>query len=197
MLIFAIMKRIIAFITLALAICACKDGWTSKEKAIINGDGETLHVYTVTDPAENALLHEQCKELTDEMIVSDEYAVLTRKMTETLKDPEVGGVGIAGPQVGLSRRVIVLMRYDKPGIPYEAFPNIRITGFNGETSNSSEGCLSVPDTRMELQRYRDIDVRYTDPKTLRDTTEHITGFTAVIFQHECDHLDGILFTEKQ
>ena len=47
-----------------------------------------------------------------------------------------------------------------------------------------------------MLRYRDIDIRYTSPKTLADTLERIQGFTAVIFQHECDHLDGILYTDK-
>ena len=47
-----------------------------------------------------------------------------------------------------------------------------------------------------MLRYRDIDIRYTSPKTLTDTLERIQGFTAVIFQHECDHLDGILYTDK-
>ena len=47
------------------------------------------------------------------------------------------------------------------------------------------------------RRYQDIDINYTSLKTLRDTTESIKGFTAVIFQHECDHLNGILYTDYQ
>ncbi len=54
----------------------------------------------------------------------------------------------------------------------------------------------MPGRRGEVLRYRDIDIRYTSPKTLTDTLERIQGFTAVIFQHECDHLDGILYTDK-
>ena len=49
--------------------------------------------------------------------------------------------------------------------------------------------------RGEVLRYNDIDISYISPKTLRDTSETISGFTAVIFQHECDHLDGILYTD--
>ena len=51
--------------------------------------------------------------------------------------------------------------------------------------------------RGNVERYQDIDINYTSLKTLRDTTESIKGFTAVIFQHECDHLNGILYTDYQ
>lgn len=189
------MKKLsIAF--MALVMCACTDGWTEKEMEIIN-DAGPMHVYTVENPKENKVLHRKCKNLTGGMIRANEYDNITARMIATLKDPATEGVGIAGPQVGILRRIVAVMRYDKPGIPYETYPNIRIVKFNGETSLSSEGCLSVPDVEVTLPRYRDIEISYTDPVTLRDTTEQVTGFAAVIFQHECDHLDGVLFTEKE
>ena len=64
-----------------------------------------------------------------------------------------------------------------------------------------EGCLSVPGRRGDVSRYREIDIAYSLPVSrahaaaVRDTVETISGFTAVIFQHECDHLDGILYTD--
>ena len=58
-----------------------------------------------------------------------------------------------------------------------------------------EGCLSIPGKRGTVLRLRDIDISYSRPD-LPDTTERIQGFTAVIFQHECDHLDGVLYTDK-
>lgn len=190
------MKKIFTILISVMAVCACTDGWTDKEMEIIN-DAGPMHVYTVENPKENKVLHNKCKNLTDEMIRANEYDNITARMIATLKDPATEGVGIAGPQVGVLRRIVAVMRYDKPGIPYEAYPNIRIVKFNGETSLSSEGCLSVPDAKVTLPRYHDIEISYTDPVTLRDTTEKVTGFAAVIFQHECDHLDGILFTEKE
>ena len=54
----------------------------------------------------------------------------------------------------------------------------------------------MPDLRGDVRRYRDIDIKYTSKATLCDTTETITGFTAVIFQHEVDHLVGIIYTDK-
>lgn len=58
-----------------------------------------------------------------------------------------------------------------------------------------EGCLSIPGKRGEVARYRDIDITYTSVRTLRRHHRKLQGFTAVIFQHECDHLDGILYTD--
>ena len=58
-----------------------------------------------------------------------------------------------------------------------------------------EGCLSIPGRGGNVLRYRDIDIIYTSLNSLRDTVETVTGYTAVIFQHECDHLDGVLYID--
>lgn len=66
----------------------------------------------------------------------------------------------------------------------------------GEKVPGPEGCLSVPGKRGDVCRYRDIDIVYSlADGTARDTLETVKGFTAVIFQHECDHLDGVLYTD--
>lgn len=76
------------------------------------------------------------------------------------------------------------------------YDGVGITAFNGEMIPGPEGCLSVPEKRGQVERYRDIEISYISPHTLKDTTERVTGFTAVIFQHECDHLDGIVYVDK-
>ena len=114
----------------------------------------------------------------------------------TVTDPSQDGVGIAGPQVGILRRVVAVQRFDKDGEPFEVYPNIFVTATRGETAPGPEGCLSIPGWRGDVLRYRDIDIEYTSPKTLKDTTERVQGFSAVIFQHECDHLDGVLYIDK-
>ena len=90
---------------------------------------------------------------------------------------------------------MAVQRFDKDGEPFEVYPNIQITCHRGEKALGPEGCLSIPGKRGNVERYQDIDINYTSLKTLRDTTESIKGFTAVIFQHECDHLNGILYTD--
>ena len=97
--------------------------------------------------------------------------------------------------MGISRRVIAVQRFDKEGEPFEVYPNVRIIACRGEKVPGPEGCLSVPDCRGTISRYRDIDISYTSLPELKDCTETVCGFTAVIFQHECDHLDGVLYTD--
>jgi len=92
--------------------------------------------------------------------------------------------------------VIAVQRFDKEGEPFEVYPNIRIIEFRGERESGREGCLSVPGRRGEVLRWREIDISYTSLATMKDTIETVRGFTAVIFQHECDHLDGLLYTDK-
>lgn len=178
-----------------VATSSCALHWTKSEKAIINSDSDVLHVYTVNEPDEEKVLRTVCKDFTPAMLKSQEYSTLAEKLVATVTSPEQDGVGIAGPQVGISRRVVAVMRYDKDDKPFEVFPNIRITTFYGEKIPGPEGCLSVPGRRGDVLRYQDIVISYTDPVSLRDTSERVQGYTAVIFQHECDHLDGIVYTD--
>ena len=177
-------------------ICACSQGSLSKEESrIINGQGEVMRVLTVNAPEDLEVLRRPCYELSDMELRSKDFETLARKMVATVTSPEQDGVGIAGPQVGILRRVIAVQRFDKEGEPFEVYPNIRIISCRGEKVPGPEGCLSVPDCRGTVSRYRDIDICYTSLPELKDSTETICGFTAVIFQHECDHLDGILYTD--
>ena len=191
---------LITIILMAMMTIGCKvaDNWTDEERALIGGqgDGEVMRVTKIDDEADLAILRSVSRELPVEAVRDPLFGVLAERMTRTMLAPENDGVGIAGPQVGLLRRVIVVQRLDKEGEPCEVYPNVRITRFGGKMEVGWEGCLSVPDRRGEVLRDRDIDIAYTNPATGRDTTEHIEGFTAVIFQHEIDHLDGILYIDK-
>ena len=190
-------KPFLWVVTLLLAAgCNRADSWTEAERALIEDQPDVMRVLTVDDAADAIVLRTPSRELPAETLADPLYAVLATKMVATVTSPEQDGVGIAGPQVGILRRVVAVQRFDKEGEPFEVYPNIRITAFRGEPQPGPEGCLSVPGHRGDVLRYRDIDIRYTDPVTGRDTTERIEGFTAVIFQHETDHLDGILYTDK-
>ncbi|MBQ0096683.1 MAG: peptide deformylase [Bacteroidales bacterium] len=179
-----------------LTLSGCSENWNADEKRIINSESDTLHVYTVSDPEEEALLRSTSAEISPAMIRSLEYSTLASKMVATVSSPAQDGVGIAGPQVGILRRIVAVQRFDKDGEPFEVYPNISITKVYGDPAPGPEGCLSVPGRRGDVYRWQDIEISYSSPKTLRDTTERITGFTAVIFQHECDHLNGTLYTDK-
>ena len=179
-----------------LLVTGCDGRWSAGERRIIASDADTLHVYTLDDAEETAVLRSISAGVSPRMVRSREYKTLAAKMIATVTLLSRDGVGIAAPQVGVLRRIVAVQRFDKPGEPFEVYPDIRITAFHGELVPGPEGCLSVPGWRGEVNRWQDIEISYCSPATLRDTTERVTGFTAVIFQHECDHLDGILYIDK-
>ena len=92
--------------------------------------------------------------------------------------------GLAAPQVGLNRRVVAVMRYDKPGYPFEVYPNIHIEYFSEQKQTGPEGCLSIPEIAGDVERSQQVVIRYTDPGTLSEVRDTVDGYTAVIFQHE-------------
>lgn len=198
--IFAGMKRIAVLLAATFAAVSCHPGadlsWTENELSLISSRAETMRVLTVADSADSLVLRSPSVFLTQDDIRSKEYALLASKMVATVTSPEQDGVGIAGPQVGILRRVVAVQRFDKDGKPFEVYPNICIRALYGETEEGPEGCLSVPGLRGLVPRYRDIEISYTSPATALDTTERVTGFTAVIFQHEIDHLVGTIYTDR-
>ena len=206
-----------AFILVSLMMggCSSQRGWTTEElktiSSVIPGTDSLgtgiLRVLTIADATDSLVLRTPCKDFSPSMLQSHEFAALSSLMLTTVQDPSEDGVGIAGPQVGISRRVVAVQRFDKPGEPFEVYPNVRIVATRGELCSGPEGCLSVPGLRGDVMRWRDIDITYTlvgasaDGQSNaalapRDTTERVQGFTAVIFQHECDHLDGVLYIDK-
>lgn len=191
------MKTIAGTAAAIMVAVACQSGgnWSNEEKELILGEGGTMRVLTIYDKQDSLVLRTKCAEINGNELQSDEYGTLAAKMVATVTSPEQDGVGIAGPQVGILRRIVAVQRFDKDGEPFEVYPNVRITGQRGGKKSGPEGCLSIPGKRGNVERYQDVDITYTSVKTLKDTTERIEGYTAVIFQHECDHLDGILYTD--
>ncbi len=108
------------------------------------------------------------------------------------------GAGLAAPQIGVSKRVVVFgfqsnPRYPEAGsVPTTVLVNPEIEPLTDRTEEGWEGCLSVPGMRGLVPRYRQIRYRGHDQKGERiDRT--VDGFHARVVQHECDHLDGILY----
>lgn len=117
----------------------------------------------------------------------------------TVKD--VNGVGIAAPQVYLSSRVFIVASH--PSLRYPNAPKMKPTAMiNPEILSHSktkvkdwEGCLSIPGIRGLVPRYKRVEVEYTDRKGKR-VKRKFADFIARIFQHELDHLDGIVFLDR-
>ncbi len=122
--------------------------------------------------------------------------LLANRMFLAVTDSLHPGVGIAAPQVGINRNLIWVKRFDKPDAPFELYLNPKITWRSKLLRKSREGCLSIPDTLGDVLRNYAIKLTYQDMQG-NDHEELIEGFTAVIFQHETDHLYGLLFTDRQ
>lgn len=111
------------------------------------------------------------------------------------------GVGIAAPQIGKSIRIFVIdgapLAEDVPELAgfIKTFINAHITEKSGEFQPLSEGCLSIPNLREEVSRESHIRIEYYDHDWVFHD-EIYEGYTARIIQHEYDHLDGILFTDR-
>ena len=167
----------------------------SKEERTIIRQSDSV-MYVTVWPEDSAVLRTPCADLTKVELKSWELKTLTAKMLKTLRSPQHDGVGIAAPQVGISKRIIWLQRFDKDGGPFECYLNPHLDSLFGEIGKGPEGCLSVPPMRGLVPRYTSVIVSYIHPETLEPKRDTVTGYTAVIFQHECDHLDGILYIDK-
>ena len=187
------MKKILPLLVLLSVGCASRSGWTSAEKEVIGQKDSVMYVYTM--PKDSAVLRAVSKDLGERELSSAQLRTLLAKMLRTVTDPSQDGVGIAAPQVGINRRIVCVMRYDKPGEPFEAFLNIRIDSLIGPVSSGPEGCLSLPGLRGTVPRHRAVQISYLTPAG-EPMTERVEGYTAIIFQHECDHLDGVLYTDR-
>lgn len=244
--------------------CSPTGGFTEDELALIHGADSIMRVLTIESPEDSLVLRTPCADFTAEALLSTDYERLCSLMVATVTHPSQDGVGIAGPQVGLSRRIVAVQRFDKEPVsrggridcPFEVYPNIKIVWKSDSLAAGSEGCLSVPDRRADVLRSTEIVIEYADIKALkaftdwdstsvsdRDTSssdpssntssdtwsgsssdsdkpeitvsenhiksravkhqgdipmirDTVRGFTAVIFQHETDHLDGVLYIDR-
>jgi peptide deformylase len=167
---------------------------TAKEISIINqGDINTaLPIYQTTDTSQHQTLLNTSSEADP---LDPNTAVLVKRMKESLLSTD-GGVGIAAPQVGINRKIIWVQRFDKEGTPLEYFINPVIVWRSDLQNLGPEGDLSIPEFRDQFYRSKVIQLEYVDLKGQK-YSEIVEGFTAVIFQHEIDHLFGILISDKK
>lgn len=121
--------------------------------------------------------------------------LLADRMYATVQDEASKGVGIAAPQIGINRNAVWVQRFDKKNEPFEFFINPKITRYSDIVRHGREGCLSIPDIFGKVYRSLVIRLEYYDLKG-KFHDETVEGFTAVIFQHEYDHLLGTLFTDR-
>ncbi len=157
--------------------------------------GKILKIREVGDPILN--------KISDEVDIKniDEYIL---DIIEDLKSTlEFGtGLGIAAPQIGINKRIIVVgakkenIKYnDAEEIPVTAMINPTWIKLSKETDIQYEGCMSVPSIRGRVERYKNIELTYYNEKGEK-IVKQLNGFLSRLVQHECDHLDGIVFLER-
>jgi peptide deformylase len=126
-----------------------------------------------------------------------------RELLQDMKDTMAAknGAGLAAPQIGVSQRVVIFgvesnPRYpDAEEVPFTVLVNPKIVLLTKEVEEGWEGCLSVPGMRGIVPRYTRL--RYTGFDAEGNPVDRIAeGFHARVVQHECDHLDGILYPQR-
>lgn len=143
------------------------------------GDSRLLEVATAVDP-----------------IDPNSLTPLLRDMWDTMSD--ANGAGLAAPQIGVMLRVAIFgfnsnPRYpDAPPLPLTVLINPKITPLGNATEEGWEGCLSVPGMRGIVSRFSEIHYQGFD-QFGEAIDRQVSGFHARVVQHECDHLDGILY----
>ena len=129
----------------------------------------------------------------------DDLATLIEDMKETMKAND--GAGLAAPQIGVFKRLVIFGfdtndRYpEADSVPFTVLINPIITPLSDEQENGWEGCLSVPGLRGVVPRFTHIKYEGYDAEGNKIERE-VEDFHARVVQHECDHLDGILYPMK-
>jgi peptide deformylase len=126
--------------------------------------------------------------------VDKEIIKLIKSMAETMELES--GCGLAAPQVGVHKRVIVvLLNQSTDSELIIGMINPEITFFSTQTNIDTEGCLSLPQYFDEVERANDIIVKFLDMKG-KEQMLKLTDLNARVIQHEIDHLDGVLFADR-
>ncbi|HBN48913.1 peptide deformylase [Thalassospira sp. MBR-102] len=143
-------------------------------------------ILIVPDPR----LKQECEEVAE---VNDEIRELLDDMLETMY--AAPGIGLAAPQIGVMKRVVVMDVSDDKEKPQPLkLVNPEIIWESEDTSVYQEGCLSIPEQYADVERPAEVGLRYLDENGKEHEIE-ADGLLATCIQHELDHLDGILFTD--
>ncbi|MDR3333471.1 MAG: peptide deformylase [Treponema sp.] len=135
----------------------------------------------------NELLRQKAERIKD---INADMASIAKDLIETLHQGK--GIGLAGPQVGLMKRIFVIhVEGDVPRV----FINPSILETSQETIKYEEGCLSIPNVWADVIRSRNVRVQAWNEKG-RPFSLEVEGIMARVIQHEYDHLEGILFIDR-
>jgi len=168
---------------------------STQQQLILAADtSKAMRLYLLNNTSDSILLRRKSVDVipnpNDEM-----QQHFIKRLYSTVTDSSSLGVGIAAPQVGILKNIIWVQRFDKEKFPFEVYLNPKILQYSKKKQPCPEGCLSIPNKRGTTQnRAYAILIDY-DKMDGTHVTEMVEDFTAVIFQHEIDHLNGIMFVD--
>jgi peptide deformylase len=196
-------KHSFILLVIAIFISSCsgsknafKSSFSAEEiKLIMNADSlKPMRVYKITNLEDSLLLRTKSTYIKPDPN-NPVLQNFVKRLYTTVRDSASMGLGIAAPQVGILKNIIWVQRLDKENLPFEVYLNPKIVKYSDEKQTNKEGCLSIPNRRETLSnRAFAIDIEY-DTMNGEHKTETIDAFTSVIFQHEVDHLNGILYLD--
>ncbi len=155
----------------------------------------SLDIVRVGEP----VLRTVAEPVSPDELASPEFQSFCDDLVETMR--AANGAGLAAPQVAVAKRVYCVEVRSNPRYPYKPDLSLRVCVnpelrvLSDETFSSYEGCLSIPDLRGRLPRALEVELSYLD-RWGRRAVEEIRGLSAGTFQHEQDHLGGVLFVDR-
>ena len=181
-----------------LSSCSSKHYFLKHERKLIYQETENMpfRALQITNQKDSLLLRTLCNDID---INNRDLEIFISRLKATLVSEN--GVGIAAPQVGILKNIFLFIRSESPEDIVVAI-NPKIINHPDETiCFERDGCLSIPNVSGNSIRYPWIEVEYYNEKGIlvKEKLEGYsreTGFTAIVFQHEYDHLQGLLFIDK-
>ena len=186
----------ISLLTVFILSCQSSYRFSKKQKSLIKmADSSTpMRILKITNFSDSILLRTKSSKIK----VDSKNTILKtfiNRLYATVRDSMSLGVGIAAPQVGILKNIIWIQRFDKKNFPFEVYLNPEIIEYSDKKQTCLEGCLSIPKRRDTTYTRSETIVIAYDQFNKKRVKEKVSGFTAVIFQHEIDHLNGILYVD--
>lgn len=126
-------------------------------------------------------------------VFDEDLRVIVKNLYDTLY-ASGNGIGLAAPQVGILKRVVVIDLKENGDSNPITFVNPKITHSSDENSKNEEGCLSIPGYYADIERPKIVDIEWRDLNGYKKS-RRCSGLLSICIQHEIDHLDGILFID--
>lgn len=154
---------------------------------------EALKIFTTKKKKDLETLRTVSEEVKKEEFGDPSFNKFLDNLLESAIQSKIPACGISSPQVGVNKRIFYINNYDTK--KWELFINPIVEPVNFTKVESDEACLSIPNCEGRVSRYKRVKVKFQDRKGIWYIKKY-DDYNAITIQHENDHLDGILFTDR-